>query len=188
VQPRLGHQRQQPHRLQTDGLSAGVGAGDDQHLHIVVQDNVNRHHALRVEQGVARADETDVPTSFLPIRGDEFGSNGPESVGVSRLGEGQVQFGQRLHGLFDLVRTFGDEVRKVGQDAIYLLLFLKLEFAPGVVQFDDGQRFDKERHPRGGAIVDDALEAIFKLGLEGNDVAALALRDERLLQVLGAAR
>ena len=46
VQPGLGHQRQQPDRLEGDRLAAGVGPGDDQREGLLVQLDVDRHHRL----------------------------------------------------------------------------------------------------------------------------------------------
>ena len=70
----------------------------------------------------------------------------------------------------------------MGQDAVYLLRLCQLEFAPGIVQFDDGQRLNEDSRAGGRQVVDDAPDAALEIGLEGDDVAALALRDERLLQ------
>ena len=73
-------------------------------------------------------------------------------------------------------------VGEVGQDAMYFLLLFELEFAPGVVQFDDGQGLNEDGRTGGGCVVDDAPDAALEVGLERDDVAAFALRDDRLLQ------
>ena len=114
--------------------------------------------------------------------GDEFGSGSVDGVGVLGFGKGHVQFGQGLHGLFDLGCAFGYEAGEVGQDAVHLLRLCQFEFAPGIVQFDDGQRLNKNSRARGGHVVDNAPDAALEISLEGETKAALALRDERLLQ------
>jgi hypothetical protein len=53
VQPGLGHQRQQADRLERDGLAAGVRPGDDQRVGFLVQFDVYRHDACRIEQRMA---------------------------------------------------------------------------------------------------------------------------------------
>ncbi len=69
---------------------------------------------------------------------NKLGSGGTYGFSVLRFGESHIEFGQRPHSEFNLARAFADQVGEVSQDAIYLFPFFKLEFAPGVIEFDDG--------------------------------------------------
>ncbi|MPM18475.1 hypothetical protein SDC9_64886 [bioreactor metagenome] len=53
VQPALGHQCQKAQRFQADGLSAGVGAGDDQRVEAVADFNIDGHGLCPVQQRMA---------------------------------------------------------------------------------------------------------------------------------------
>ncbi len=53
----LCHRAQQTGRFQGDGLTAGVGAGDDERIILFAQRNVHRHTLFWVDERVTRPDQ-----------------------------------------------------------------------------------------------------------------------------------
>ena len=53
MKPGLAHQRQKPHGFQGYGLSAGVGAGDDQQMKFLSQMDIDGNYPVFVDQRVA---------------------------------------------------------------------------------------------------------------------------------------
>ena len=58
----------------------------------------------------------------------------------------------------------------------------ELRLAPGVAQLDHDERLDEQRLAAARLVVDDALDPALGLGADGHDVAAVAQRDDRLLE------
>ena len=57
-----------------------------------------------------------------------------------------------------------------------------LRLAPGVAELDGDERLDEQRLAAARRVVDDALDPAPRLGLDRDDVAAVAERDDRLLE------
>ena len=57
-----------------------------------------------------------------------------------------------------------------------------LRLAPGVAELDGDERLDEQRLAAAGRVVDDALDPAPRLGLDRDDVAPVAKRDDRLLE------
>jgi len=60
---------------------------------------------------------------------------------------------------------------------------MQLQLAHGVVLLDDLKRLDKQGGAAGRLVVDDAVDLALGVGADGDNVAALALGDQRLLQI-----
>ncbi len=120
-------------------------------------------------------------SSRVEVVQSRFG--GAEGVGVFGFGEGQIEFGQRVHGVADARRLFADQFAQFGQDAADFFFLFELQLPPGVVEFHRRQRFDEQRRAGGGLIVHDAAQFAFEFGFERDDVSPGALGDERFLQI-----
>ena len=80
------------------------------------------------------------------------------------------------------VGVAADERRQLVEDALLLGLDRQLRLAPGVAQLDHDQRLDEQRLAAARLVVDDALDLALGIGADRHDVAAVAQRDERLLE------
>ena len=107
---------------------------------------------------------------------------GVHLLGVLGLGKGQVELGQRFDTVDDLLRCDSHLRGQLGQHAAHFVAFGELQFALGVVQLDDRQRFDEQGRAAGGLVVDDGLDLPLELGAQRDDVAPVALGDDRVLQ------
>jgi len=116
---------------------------------------------------------------------DQLRRGGGDGVRVTGAGEDQIEVGESLHRAADVRRLAADQVGQLLQDAPDLVLLLNLQLAPGVVVVDGGQRLDPEGGPAGRLVMDNALDLALELRPQGDDVAAAALGDQRLLQVAG---
>ena len=67
-QARLRHEREQADGLERDRLAAGVGAGDDDDVGIVVEIDVDGHDRFGVEQRVAGAVQVDHRAGVRELR------------------------------------------------------------------------------------------------------------------------
>ena len=94
----------------------------------------------------------------------------------------EVDLGEGVHGGGDLGVAFADAGGEVAQDALDLALLLELELAPAVAHLDDLQGLQEDGGAGGGDVVDDAGELGAHLRLDGDDVAAVAEGDDRLLE------
>ena len=72
--------------------------------------------------------------------------------------------------------------RQLVEDAGDLLGLGDLRLAPGVAQLDRDERLDEQRLAAARRVVDDALDPRPRLGLDRDHVAAVAQRDDRLLE------
>ena len=104
-------------------------------------------------------------------------------MGVARLGEDEVQVPQRLDGLPQRAGLGSDDVRQLAQDAADFLFFGQLRLAPLVVQLYHRQRLDEQGGAAARLIVHQPGYPALELGAQRNDVAPLALGDDRFLQV-----
>ena len=81
----------------------------------------------------------------------------------------------------------GDHRRELVEDALDLRRLRQLGFAPGVAQLDGDQRLHEQRLAAARSVVDDALDAALGVRRDRDDVAAVAERDDGLLQRAGRA-
>ena len=140
VEPGLVHEREQAERPQRHGLAAGVRTGDDERRVAVAEPDVDRDHAAG-EARVAGAEQDDLG----PV-----GGLGPDPVhlgGELGLGRPEVEPGQRVERLAELLRVGGDERRQLVEDPLDLLALGRLRLAPGVAELD---RHDAARRTASG--------------------------------------
>ena len=100
-----------------------------------------------------------------------------------RLGGPQVEPGERVEGLAERAGVRGDERRQLVEDPRDLLRPRRP--APRARRCPSStadQRLDEERLAAARRVVDDALDPRPGLGLDRHDVAAVAERDDRLLE------
>ena len=62
------------------------------------------------------------------------------------------------------------------------LLLSQLGLTPPVIEIHYGKRLDEQSRAAAGLVMNQAGDAPFELGAQGDDVTALALGDDRLLQ------
>ena len=79
-------------------------------------------------------------------------------------------------------RVGRDERRQLVEDPVDLLLGRDLGLAPGVAELDGDERLDEQRRAAARRVVDDALDLRPGLGLDRDDVAAVAEGDDRVLE------
>ncbi len=103
-------------------------------------------------------------------------------VAESHLRERQVDAGERLDAPTDVLGVRADVAAEGAEDALDLALLLELRLAPAVGHVDDGERLEPHRGAAAGDVVDDALELAAHVGLDGDDVSAVAQGDDGLLR------
>ncbi len=175
VQTRLVHQAQQPQRPQGHGLAAGVRPGDDERRVAVADPDVDGDHLAR-EARVAGGQQDDLGTV------GRLGARAVEVGGKGRLGGPQVEAGQRIERLAQGRRIGRDQRRELIEDPCDLLLFGDLGLAPGVPELDGDERLHEQGLAAARSVVDDALHPGTGLGLDRDDVAAVAQRHDRFLE------
>ena len=105
-QPREGHEREQPRRLQRHGLAAGVGAGDQQRGELAARPQRDRHH-VALEQRMPRVAQPqfrrriDDPR-LIAARSREVGR--VQLLREPRLRDREVDRGQPLHRVDEVIR------------------------------------------------------------------------------------
>jgi hypothetical protein len=175
VQARLVHEAEQSERAQRDGLAAGVRTGHDERGIPVAEAHVDRDDATAEARMTGRQEDDLGP----------LGDLGAAAVHVGRergLGGPQVEPRERAERLAQRVRVGRHERRQLVEDAGHLLALGDLRLSPGVPELDGHERLDEQglTAPRG--VVDDALDPGPCLGLDRDHVAAVAQRDDRLLE------
>lgn len=173
-----GHQAQQAERLEADGLAAGVGAGDDQRPEAVahLDGDGDGRDALVDEQRMARGGQPDGHV-IAHLRKDGADLEGI----VGHRGQG-VEVAQLLAGHLEVVRVVSDEAGEGVEDGLDLLLLGQLVGAQLVAELQHGERLHEDGRAAGGLVDDEAGELALVLGLHGHDAAAVALRDDGLLE------
>ena len=175
VQPALVHEGQQAQGAQRDGLAARVGAGDDEGRVAVAEAQVDRDHPPR-EARVARGQEDHLgPVRRLRTDAVQLGCQ----LGLRRP---EVELGEGLERLVEQRGIRGHERGELIEDSALLLLHGRLRLAPRVAQLHDDQRLHEQRLAAPRRVVDDALDLRPGLGADRDHVAAVAHRDERLLE------
>ncbi len=113
----------------------------------------------------------------------------PDAVelrGQACPGGPEVEAGEGLEGVAQRHGLRGHERRQVVEDALLLHLDLELRLAPGVAQLDRDERLDEQRLAAAGLVMDDAPDLALGVCPDRDDVAAVAERDDGLLE--GAAQ
>ena len=107
---------------------------------------------------------------------------GAERLAQSTLGEGEVDLGEDVDGGGDVGGAFAHGFGEIAQDALHLSPLLQAELAPLVAHLDDLKRLQEDGGAGGGDVVDDSRYLGAHLRLDGDDVAAIAQGDDRLLE------
>jgi hypothetical protein len=203
VQPRLRHQGEEPGRLERHGLAAGVRPGDDEDGGGRRKDHVHRHRRLGPDRaGLALVLLVAFHLAQPRVHGrDEQGmAGGPQvqrAVGAERRAHAADQPREARAGLHDIELRGGPEhplqierpgAERVGEREEDPPDFLGLLLGQGhdvVVDLDGAERLEEEARPARGAAVDDARDRAAVLGAHEQHVAAVAVGDDLVLQVLG---
>ena len=181
VQAALRHHGEQAHGLERDGLAAGVGAGDDERIVIFPQRNVDGHDRVLRDERMARASERHTPFG-------ERRRGAVELVGKLCLGEDDVQPHEHIKVQRDVLAVGGAVGTELSQDALDLRLLLRAQLPELIVCLHCRHGLDEERRAGAGHVVHESGHGPLVLGLDGDDVALGARRDDGLLQGLGVAR
>ena len=182
VQAALGHKGQKPDGLQSDGLAAGVGAGDDQGIKVHAQPHGDGHDLFCVNEGMARLLQLQ-----RPIGADDRldGLHGKRQL---RPGKNHVQPHQQGIVLPDGLQKRGGLGGQLRQNPLDLLLFPQQQLPQGVVGVDRGHGLDKKGGARGGHVVNQAGNFVFEFGLYRHHIAVAAHGDDGIAQVFGIGR
>ncbi len=184
----LGHERQQADRLERDGLSAGVGAGDDQQVEIVAEAIVDRDDAvLRLAAAAAALHQVEQQRVAGAAYGDDRLVLDHRAAQVERLREAplggdQIEHRDRIQRFDDLLGVDVDLVAELPEQAGNLLRLLRPQVADAVVELDGAGRLDVERRTAVGAAVNDARQPAAVLGLDRQDHAVGVKGVVRVLQ------
>ena len=180
----LDHEGQEAQGLQGHGFAAGVGPGDDEKAVLRGELQINGDDvrggavlpALLHQEGVAGLAE--VHAALTP----PDGFPGPELLGKFDLGLDGVQLAQGRQGQVNFRQNVPHQVGEPAQHRFFFPLFPVVEEIQGVVVLHDGQGFEIQGGPGLGLVVDDAGNGALVVGLDGNDVAAVALGNEGTLE------
>ena len=175
-EPVLRHRVEQAGCFQRYGLAAGVGAGDNEGVIVAAQLNVHRHDLFLVDERVA---------GLVQLEIDLVADGGHKGVllhGQPCLGQQQVDLEHCLIAVGKLRLKRADLIREGGQDAGDLLLLLRAQLHNAGVGLDYGGRLHKDGRACGGYIVDNAADLTAVFGADRHDIAAVAQRDNRVLQ------
>ena len=108
---------------------------------------------------------------------------GVDCFGIFRFGECQVKLGQCRHARYDFPCHASHQVREFGQYPADFIPFCNLGFTQSVVEFHHRQRLDKQGCACRGLIVNDGFDLTFEFRPQGNDVPAVALGNNVILQL-----
>ena len=178
LQARLGHEGKQAHGFQGHRLAAGVGAGDNQRGELPAHPQIGGHHHRPVNEGMPPTDDVD---KALPV---QLGGNGVHLPAEQPLGKGEVQLGQQLHILLELLGIGGHLGGEGRQDALDLLLFLGLPLLELVAHLHHHHGLHKHRGAAGGLVMHQAGNTGAVLRLHRQHIAVVAHGDNGVLQIL----
>ena len=177
LQARLRHQRQQAHGLERDGFAARVGAGDDERLEFFAQPQVVGYDGCRIDQRMARAQQTD---AAFPV---QLGRNRVHFAPQARLGEDGVQLGEQGDVVGDQRRVRRYAAGKLRQNALDFALLFGHPLLEVVANFHHGHGLDKQRGAAAGLIVHQSGHKLPAFRAHGNDIAPVAHGDDGILQI-----
>ena len=175
-EPVLRHRVEQAGCFQRYGLAAGVGAGDNEGVIVAAQLNVHRHDLFLVDERVA---------GLVQLEIDLVADGGHKGVllhGQPCLGQQQVDLEHCLIAVGKLRLKRADLIREGGQNTGDFLLLLRAQLHDAGVGLDYGGRLHKDGRACGGYIVDNAADLTAVFGADRHDIAAVAQRDNRVLQ------
>ena len=179
VHAALGHQGEKPHGLEGDGLTAGVGAGDDHGVKVVAQAHGDGHHSLLINQGMAGIFELDLPV--LP----DLGLHSLHLKAQLCPGEDHIQPHQDFKVLVDILLVAGGLGGELGQNPLDLLALLGKELPQVVICIDRLHGLDEKGIARGGNIVHQAGNGGFTFTLHWHHKPIRADGDDGFPEVLG---
>ncbi len=181
VQPRGGHQAENPDGLQHHRLAPGVRPGNDQGAALLSQLHVERDHLV-----LQRLDQQRMPRPAENQRTPrgQFGLYHAQRRGELPLGEREIQAGQNLLVLRNRRRGLAHQRGELAKDLANLQLLLRLQLPQPVPLLNHLQRLDERRGARIRAVMHNALDARFIFALHGQDVAVLPQRVIRFLEIL----
>ena len=171
----LCHRAKQTGRFQSDGLTAGVGAGDDERIIFPAQRNIDRNALLCVDERMTRPDERE-----RRIRPD----SGFERLHIQcKAGfcKQDVDFQHGLIAVLELRLNGCDLTGKCYQDTLDLLGFLCAVLKDACVCLHDSLRLDEDRRTGRRDVMDDAAHLTAILAFDRNDITAITDGDDALL-------
>ena len=176
VQPGLVHEAEQPERPQRDGLAAGVRAGDDERRVAVAEPDVDRDDPAGQARMAGRQQDDLGPVGGL----------GPDAVHAPRPGCALAAHRSKRASASSVSRS-GPALAATSADSSSRMRAISsglgdLRLAPGVAELDRDERLDEQGLAAARRVVDDALDPRPGLGLDRDDVAAVAQGDDRLLE------
>ena len=175
VQPGLVHQAEQAERPQRDRLAAGVRAGDDEGRVAVAEPDVDGHDPAG--QPGCRADSRIASVRSAVAARLALISAASEALAIQKSKRASASSVSRRGAALAAI-----ERRQLVEDAGDLLGLGDLRLAPGVAELDRDERLDEQGLAAARRVVDDALDPRPGLGLDRHHVAAVAERDDRLLE------
>ena len=119
---------------------------------------------------------------------DGSGADRVHLLGEPRAAHPVVEARERVERRDEALALAADLGRELVEDALLLRGRGELRLAPRVRQVDRDERLDEQRLAAPRLVVDDAPDATAGVGLDRHDVAAVAQRDDRLLQRARRAR
>ena len=171
------HQLKETDCFQCDRFAAGVRAGDNDHVVILSDGQIDGNNLLRINEGMASLVN---PDDVVLVK---IGTDSVFIQSKTRLGKNKVQ----LRHVRAVVAKRSQMIRKKnGQGGQNLLLFLvlpDLQLADGISHLDNGSRLDKECRSGGGLIVYDAAHLGLVFTLDRQAVAVIADRNDIVLQI-----
>ena len=177
VQAALRHKAEKADGLERNGLAAGVRAGDDERIVILAELHIDRHGLVLIEQRMARPAQPDAALGELRRAGIQLEAEFcPREDAVEPHERGEVGV--------DILAVRGTLGGKLRENALDLRFFLRFQLADLVVCLDRRHRLDEERGAGGRNIVHEPRNAALAFGLDRNNVAIRARRDDRVLQKL----
>ena len=182
MQARHTHEFEETDCFERDGLAAGVGSCDNDHVIIGTQLDIDGNDLFGIDQGMTSLADIDI--KFVV-------ENRPGCIllhGQIRARKNKVQLSHILRVILEfheVLAGFGGERR---QDLFNLFLFLQRQFAQLVVEGDDGGWLDEECGAGGRLIMDQSRDLGFVLGLDRDAVAVAAQGDHIVLQIGGIGR
>ena len=104
MKPGLSHQRQKSHGFQGYGLSAGVGAGDDQQMKFLSQMDIDGNYPVFVDQRVAALADVDITVRV------EQGAGGLLIHGQRGPGKNEIQLREGFQIVLDGLPVLGGQL------------------------------------------------------------------------------
>ena len=171
------HQGQQTDGFQSNGLTAGVRAGDHESIKFFAQSYVGGNDLFRVDQRMAGFFQFKL-TVVHQIRHGGF-----HLVSQCRFGEVQVDLHQQVIAVNDGLSVNAHFGGKLGYNALDLPLFFGLQNLNFIVCFHNSHRLDENGSAAGGGIVNETLYLTAVFGFDRHNEAAVTLCNDVFLQI-----